>query len=204
MTFYRLQSWLQLTLRAGSQWLTGPVQRTGRLALCVFLLVLFLGVAPAVAGLNDDRFDGNIFTLYGGDGSLVPPKVSLEESLQGEKATFLVIYTDDSQDCKQYTRIVSQLQGLYGKVTDFIPVRADAIPLQTNFAANEVGHYFDGFVPKTVIFNPAGEVVLEGKGNLAFEPMDDAFRKMFNLLPRSESVALKRRSLNEITTELTP
>lgn len=182
----------------------GPVQHTGRLVLCVCLLVLILGVAPAVAGLNDDRFDGNIFTLYGGDGSLVPPKVSLKESLQGDKATFLVIYTDDSQDCKQYTRIVSQLQGLYGKVTDFIPLRADAIPLQATFTPEEAGYYFDDFVPKTVIFNPAGEVVLQGKGILAFEPMDDAFRKMFNLLPRSESAALQRRSLNEITTELTP
>jgi len=39
--------------------------------------------ATALASINDDRFDGNIFVLYGGNGSLVPPKVTLAKSLAG-------------------------------------------------------------------------------------------------------------------------
>ncbi len=204
MTFYRLQSWLRVGLGIVSQGMNTSLRQTGfRLVLCALALVLWVGVPSASAGLTDDRFDGNIFTLYGGDGSLVPPKTTLADSLKSDKATFLVLYTDDSSDCKQYSRLVSQLQGLYGKVTNFVLLRADAIPVKTSYAQNEPGYYFDGFVPKTVLFNQTGQVVLEGKGNLAFEQMDDAFRKTFDLLPRSESAQLRRRSVNEITTEIT-
>jgi len=37
------------------------------------LAALLLVVAPAQAVLNDDRYDGNIYALYAGNGSLVPP-----------------------------------------------------------------------------------------------------------------------------------
>jgi hypothetical protein len=204
MTFSQWPFWINRNLRIVSQWKTSRWQTGFGLVSLVLVMLLWVGVPTASAGLTDDRFDGNIFTLYAGDGSLVPPKVSLEASLKGQKATFLVLYTDDSSDCKQYTRVVSQLQGLYGKVTDFIPLRADAIPVKATYAPTEVGYYFDGLVPKTVIFNQAGNVVLQGNGNLDFERMDDTFRTLFDLLPRSESVPLRRRSVNEITTELTP
>jgi len=51
---------------------------------------------PALASI-DDRFDGNIFVLYGGNGSLVPPKVTLAKSLAGDRPTLLVFYVDDSR-----------------------------------------------------------------------------------------------------------
>ena len=34
---------------------------------------LVLVVSPVQAVLNDDRYDGNIYALYAGNGSLVPP-----------------------------------------------------------------------------------------------------------------------------------
>ena len=39
-----------------------------------------------------------------------------------------------------------------------------------------------------------------GKGT--FNEFDDALRDIFNLLPRTESVELKRRPLNEVNAEL--
>jgi hypothetical protein len=47
------------------------------------VLVLAIAVAsPASANLQDDHYDGNIFVLYGGNGSLVPPRSNLAQSLQ--------------------------------------------------------------------------------------------------------------------------
>ena len=37
---------------------------------------------PAFAGIDDDRYDGNVFVLYAGNGSLVPARVSLADSLK--------------------------------------------------------------------------------------------------------------------------
>ena len=39
------------------------------------LAALLLVVSPAQAVLNDDRYDGNIYALYAGNGSLVPPPI---------------------------------------------------------------------------------------------------------------------------------
>jgi hypothetical protein len=45
-------------------------------------------------------------------------------------------------------------------------------------------------------------VVYDGLGNVKYEDVDDVLRKVFELLPRSESVELKRRSFNEFNAEL--
>ena len=166
---------------------------------CLFLL----GMPPALANLNDDRFDGNIFVLYGGNSGLVPPKVKLAASLQSDKPTLLVFYVDDSSDCKQYTPVVSRLQAFYGRAADFMITNVDTIPPKLTYTPIETGYYYEGVVPQVIVFNKSGEVVLNKKGQVPFEQVDDTFREVFNLLPRSESVELKLRAVNEFNTELT-
>jgi hypothetical protein len=177
------------------------------LASCLLTLMaafscLCLGMQPALAGFNDDHFDGNIFVLYGGNGSLVPAKVTLEDSLKRHKPAFLVFYVDDSSDCKQYATVVSGLQAYYGRVASFIPVTVDSISPKTSYQPTEPGYYYEGLVPQTVLIDQNGKVVLNEKGRVAFEKVDDAFREVFNLLPRAESPALKQRAFNEFNTEL--
>jgi hypothetical protein len=165
---------------------------------------LMLAPLPAQAGLTDDRYDGDIFALYAGNGSLVPPKLTLADSLKQEKATLLVFYTDDSSDCKQYSTVVSQLQAFYGRVTDILAIRVDSLPVKSQFGPTEAGYYYQGFVPQTVVFDQSGKMRFNEKGSIAFEQVDDVFRTMFDLLPRSQSVPLKRRQVNEVNTELVP
>ena len=172
-----------------------------------FLLVLgclfVLGMPSALAGINDDRFDGNVFVLYGGNASLVPAKITLEKSLQqSDRATLLVLYLDDSSDCKQYAPVVSRLQAFYGRATYIIPVNVDTIPPKSSFAPTEAGYYYKGVVPQVVLFDRAGKIVLNKQGQVPYEQVDDILREVFDLLPRSESQELKRRSFNEFSSEL--
>lgn len=172
------------------------------LVAALFCLLL-IGTPPALAGINDDKYDGNIFVLYAGNGSLVPSKVTLAQSLKRDTPTLLVFYTDDSKDCKQYAIVVSRLQEFYGRAADFIPVSVDAIPAKSTYAPTEPGYYYKGYVPQVVLLDKSGKEVLNAKGQVPFEQIDDAFRELFNLLPRSESVELKLRSFNEFNSELT-
>ncbi|MEM1170584.1 MAG: thylakoid membrane photosystem I accumulation factor [Cyanobacteria bacterium P01_H01_bin.35] len=176
------------------------------LSLFSFLLAIFflllIATPTALASLNDDKFDGNIFALYAGNGSIVPAKVTLKESLKSSRPTLLIFFLDDSKDCKQFSTVVSQLQEFYGRAADFIPVNVDAM---TNFVTDDStkpAYYYQGFVPQTVLIDQEGKVVLNEKGQVSFEKVDDTFREVFDLLPRSESVELKRRILNEINVEL--
>lgn len=173
----------------------------------IFLLLLgclfFLGMPTALAGIKDDNFEGNVFVLYAGNASLIPAKATLEKSLeQKDRATLLVFYVDDSSDCKQYAAVVSRLQQFYGRAADIIPINIDAIPSKSTYAPTEPGYYYKGIVPQVVVFNQAGQIVLNQSGQVPFEQVDDILREVYDLLPRSESVELRRRHVNEFSSEL--
>lgn len=180
--------------------LVATVLVTGLISLS---FMLFSGMPEAIAGLKDDRFDGNIYALYGGNGSLVPPKFTLAEALKrDDRAILLVFYVDDSRDSKQYTSVVSQLQSFYGRATDILPIMADSIPVKDTYSKTEPGYYYEGVVPQTVVFDRAGQVVFNAKGQVPFIEVDNALRKLYNLPIRSDSEDLKQRSVNEFNTEL--
>ncbi len=163
------------------------------------IVAIWLFFSPnAIAGVDDDRYDGNIFALYAGNGSLVPPKVTLAESLKGGKPSLLIFYLEDSKDCKAFSITVSKLQKYYGRAASFIPINVDMLADQDAFSPSEAGHYYRGLVPQIVIIDQEGEVVFDEVGQVSFEKIDDRFREVFNLLPRSESKELKRRPLNNI------
>ena len=134
----------------------------------------------------------------------MPPRVNLAQSLKQEKVTLLVFYVDDSRDCKEYSFVVSQLQAPYGRAANFVPVMADAIPAKASYEPNEPGYYFTGAVPQTLLFDASGNVRLNHTGAMGYEAVDDAFREVFELLPREESEELRRRPVNELNVELVP
>lgn len=185
-----------------------PIATIQRLlfALLLVAIVGFLSFVwatpPARAGLNDDRFDGNIYVIYAGNGSLVPSKSTLADSLKRERPAIVVFYADDSRDSKQYALIVSRLQEFYGRAATIIPVAVDSIALDTQYPPTEPAHYYRGLIPQTVVIDQKGRVVFDEVGQVPFEQMDDVLREVFDLLPRSESVELKRRSFNEFNAEL--
>lgn len=216
---YRLKSTMNLKLFGTSyrwiclEWTAALGQRllnclpkpllTGLLCFgLAMLLSLGLLVPTASASLTDDHYDGNIFPLYAGNGSLVPPKVTLAEARQRQRPALLFFYVDDSSDCKAFASVISRLDGPYGWAADMIPVSVDMIPQKDHYEPTEPGYYYKGYVPQTVLLDQTGKVVFDGQGSVAYEQVDDVLREVFNLLPRSESVELKRRQINEVSTEL--
>ncbi|BAZ07026.1 thylakoid membrane photosystem I accumulation factor [Calothrix sp. NIES-3974] len=180
--------------------------RWGQLFTCFCLVGISLWlcfVAPANAGIKDDRYDGNIFVVYAGNGSLVPARETLAKALAEHKPVFLTFYIDDSSDCKEYALVVSQVQAFYGRAAEIIPVDVDAIAPKDKYSPDEPGYFYSGKVPQVVVFNQEGQVVLNKSGQVPYEEIDDRLREVFDLLPRSESQELKRRSFNEFNSELT-
>ncbi|MGL4883992.1 MAG: thylakoid membrane photosystem I accumulation factor [Waterburya sp.] len=175
------------------------------LVLSLFLTISFFPwfTSPALASINDDRYEGNIFILFGGNGSLVPPRIDLATSLKRGKPAILVFYVDDSSDCKQFSGLINQVQEFYGKAASIIPVSVDSFVEQAKYTPNEPAYYYSGVVPETVILDQKGKVVYDGKGQVPYEEIDDVLREVFDLLPRSESLVLKRRSFNEFNSGMT-
>ena len=61
---------------------------------------------------------------------LCHPKFTLPQSLKQDKPTLLFFYVDDSQDSKEFSPTVSQLQAPYGREANFVAVAADSVPVK--------------------------------------------------------------------------
>lgn len=149
------------------------------LFLClVACITLSAGLNSAQASINDDAYDGNIFVLYGGNGSLVPPKVNLMQAQKLGKPSLVVFYIDDSKDCKKYAMSLNTIQVRYTPTLSIIPVNVDSLSLNQPEAA-----YFHGLVPQTVLFDRQGKVVFDGIGYGIAETVN---QKVYDLLTAPE------------------
>ena len=68
----------------------------------IAVLSFCLIVLPVQAARDTDSYDGNIFALYAGNGSLVPPAITLAESPAG-RTSVIVYYLDDSSTSKAFS-----------------------------------------------------------------------------------------------------
>jgi len=194
-----------LSFDALSRFLKGLARRKSWIfgTAIVLLLSLGLNVMSASALLEDDRYDGDIFALYAGNGAIVPPRSTLQNSLKAGKPTVVVFYLDDSADCKTYALTVSRIQEFYGRAMDILAIRVDSLPVKETYEPSEAGYYYRGFVPQTVIFDGAGKVRLDEVGNTDYTKIDDTLRSVFDLEPRDKSEVLTRRRLNDVNIEIT-
>ena len=180
------------------QWGMGDINWAGWLMrrLLVLLILLFglgcLGAPSALAGMSDDRFDGNIFVIYAGNGALVPPKIDLATSLKRHTPALLAFYLDDSRDCKEYAISISNLQAFYGRRVDFIPVNVDTIQPDQAYPPTQAPYYYTGTVPQIVLIDQNGEMIFNQAGQTPFEQIDDVMREIFDLPTRSERIELER------------
>jgi len=177
-------------------------QRLVSKALVLLACLFIINMQAASAGIKDDNYDGNMFVVYAGNGSLVPPRQTLAQSLGEHKPTILAFYLDDSRDCKEYAITISRVQEFYGKAAEIMPINVDSIPFKKTYEPTEPGYYYSGVVPQVVVFNQSGKVVLNKQGQVPFEEIDDSFREVFDLVPRTKSAQLKRRAFNEFSSEL--
>ncbi|WP_071189268.1 thylakoid membrane photosystem I accumulation factor [Trichormus sp. NMC-1] len=189
--------WLFLQTKIIANW-----RRLVSKCLLLVICLLIISIQPASAGMKDDRYEGNIFVIYAGNGSLVPPRQTLAQTLAQHKPALLAFYVDDSKDCKQYAVFISQTQAFYGRAAEIIPISVDTIPIKASYDPTEPGYYYSGGVPQVVIFDKSGKVILNKKGQVPFEEIDDKFREVFDFLPRDQSIEFKQRSFNEFSSEL--
>jgi thiol-disulfide isomerase/thioredoxin len=150
--------------------------RSSVIGLLLVALLWLGGGPPARATLNDDHYDGNIFALYGGNGSLVPPRVTLSQSLQLARPALLVFYADDSADCKRFTPVLNQMQAFYRRQLSLIPIAIDSLTPET-----DATRFYRGFIPQTVLVDATGKVVFDRVGAVSLESLDGAVRQVLGL-----------------------
>jgi hypothetical protein len=171
------------------------------------LIGILLPVAPVFASLDNDRYDGNIFALYAGNGSLVPPRSSLAQALQEHRVAVVVYYLDDSSVSKRFAPVVSELQRIWGNSIELIPLVTD--PLRPGGKAAAAGlppgdpsSHWSGLIPQVVVFNRDGRVVFDASGQVEVDAIHAAVSKATDLPLPAPSGQASTRSFNELNSEV--
>ena len=164
------------------------------------LLILFiLSVNPVYSARDTNSYDGNIYPIYAGNGSLVPPQSTLSESLKNERTSVLVFYLDDSATSKQFAPVVSGIKLLWSSSIDLIPLSIDELDNDDKKTFKDPGYYWHGKIPQVVIINGQGNVLLDEEGQVSFDQLNDAITKGTGL--EKPDFDLEVKSFNEYNSE---
>ena len=130
----------------------------------LILLILFIPY-PANASRDTNSYDGNIFPIYAGNGAIVPPQTTLEESLKNGRISVLFFYLDDSSDSKAMAPIISGLDLIWRNNIDLIALTTDELQNDTSESdSNNPNYYWNGLIPQTIILDSTGEIKFDMNG----------------------------------------
>ena len=127
----------------------------------IIITFVFLLNSPVHASRTTDSYDGNIFPIYAGNGSIVPPQTTLKESIENGRISILFFYLDDSADSKAVAPIISGLDLLWRNTIDIIALTTDELQGNKFKDVKEEGYYWNGLIPQTIL--------IDGNGNIKYD-----------------------------------
>ena len=163
------------------------------------LILIFLYVNPVYSARDTNSYDGNIFPIYAGNGSLVPPPSTLSESLKNQRTSVLVFYLDDSSTSKEFAPVVSGIKLLWSSSIDLIPLSIDELDNDDQKTSKDPGFYWHGKIPQVVILDGKGNVLLDKEGQVSFDEINNAITKGTGLEKPDFDLTVK--SFNEYNSE---
>ena len=178
------------------------------IALTVGLLAvlsLMGGIAePAQAARDTNSYDGNIYALYAGNGSLVPPRGTLAQAMADHRPIVLGFFLDDSAASKQYAVVFNELQRLWGRTAELILLPTDPLQDRPAQGPTDPATYWKGTIPQVVVFNAEGQVVLNEGGPVSIDAINAALTKVTGLKPQGDVTLSLSRDVNELNSEIVP
>ena len=174
-----------------------------RAVLLIALLIGFTGApSGALAALDNDRYDGNIFSLYAGNGSLVPPRSSLDQAMADQRVAVLVYYLDDSSVSKRFAPSVSELQRLWGNQVELMPLVTDPLQNRPDTGRTDPAHYWHGEIPQVVVIDADGRVRFDESGQVNVDAISAAISEATGIPLREGAAPSGSLSFNELNTEV--
>jgi hypothetical protein len=177
----------------------------GRLARLLLSLLLALTLLPAAAyaARDTNSYDGNIYALYAGNGSLVPPRSTLAQALEAHRTAVVVYYLDDASASKRFAAVVSELQRVWGNSVELIPIATDPLQNRRETGAGDPAHYWTGRVPQVVVIDPQGQVVLDATGQVDIGTINRAVSQATGIaLLEGQGNSGTTVSFNELNSEV--
>ena len=168
--------------------------------VAISILLFFSLSFTANASRETDSYDGNIFPIYAGNGSLVPPQTSLKESLKNERISILFFYLDDSSDSKALAPLISGLDLIWRNNIDIIALTTDELQEKNSKDKNQESYYWNGNIPQTVIIDGKGNIKFDQDGPFEIDEANKVISKTLGLDSDINSFSIE--SFNEYNSQI--
>ena len=167
----------------------------------IILIYLLTNINIPVYGSRiSDSYDGNIFPIYAGNGSLVPPQTSLKESIQNKRVSILFFYLDDSADSKALAPVIAGLDLIWKNNIDIIPLTTDELQNKVFTDPLEEGFYWNGYIPQTIILDETGSVKFDKTGPLDLDEVNKVISEIKGIKLEDSSFTVE--SFNEYNSQI--
>ena len=133
----------------------------------------------------------------------MPPANPLSDSLDQGRTAVIIYYLDDSAVSKRFAPVVSELQRLWGRSIDLLPLTID--PLQGREATGpaDPASYWHGSIPQVVVIGPDGKVMFDQEGQVLLSDINVAISQATGI-PAPDLPSLDQEgSFNEVNIEVT-
>ena len=167
------------------------------------LIILLASISinlSANASRVTDSYDGNIFPIYAGNGSIVPPLTSLRESIKNNRISILFFYLDDSSDSKALAPLISGLDLIWRNSIDIIAITTDELQNKEKLDPNEEIYYWNGLIPQTVILDGAGNIKFDKNGIFDIDEVNSIISEIKGIEYNKSSFSIE--SFNEYNSRI--
>ena len=168
-----------------------------------FIILIYILICinlPVYGSRISDSYDGNIFPIYAGNGSLVPPQTSLKESIQNKRVSILFFYLDDSADSKAIAPVIAGLDLIWKNNIDIIPLTTDELQNKIYTDPLEEGFYWSGYIPQTVILDEKGSVKFDKTGQIDLDEINKDISEIKGIKLDESSFTIE--SFNEYNSQI--
>ncbi len=164
--------------------------------VCIFIFINF----PAYASRGSDSYDGNIFPIYAGNGSIVPPQTTLKESIKNKRVAVLFFYLDDSSDSKALAPLIAGLDLIWKNNIDIIALTTDELQNKDLYNPMDEGFYWNGFIPETIIIDKKGDVKFDKNGLVELDEVNKIISAILDIDLKGNSFSIE--SFNEYNSQI--
>ena len=166
----------------------------------IFISIFIFINVPVYGSRISDSYDGNIFPIYAGNGSLVPPQTSLKESIQNKRVSILFFYPDDSADSKALAPLIAGLDLIWKNNIDIIPLTTDELQNKDFTDPLEEGFYWNGYIPQTIILDETGSVKFDKNGLIDLDEVNKVISEIKGIKLENSSFTVE--SFNEYNSQI--
>ncbi len=169
--------------------------------LFITFLINFYSYSSVYASRSSDSYDGNIFPIYAGNGSIVPPQTTLRESIKNKRISILFFYLDDNADSKALAPAISGLELIWRNTIDIIALTTDEIQNKLQDDPKEENFYWNGLIPQTVILDDEGNVKYDKNGEINIDEINKIISDLKGIDYDESSFSIE--SFNEYNSRIT-